>query len=127
MKENIQKIIDEIKKLTVVELNLLVKSLEEEFGVSATPVVTAGVVTPQQTAETKEEKPAKVNLVLTETGPNKIQVIKILRELNPNIGLKDANDLVSAPPATLAENLDRTKAEEFKKKFEEAGAKVELK
>lgn len=129
MSEKVQKIIDLIKELSVVELNELVKSIEEEFGVSAMPVMTA----PMQAGSTGEAsgggaaEGGTVDLVLTDTGANKIQVIKVLRELNPNLGLKDANDLVSNPPKTLAEGLARAKAEEFKKKFEEAGAKIELK
>ena len=126
MSEKTQKIIEEIKALSVVELNELVKALEEEFGVSAMPVMTAPAAASQQGAEA-EAVSATVNLVLVDTGPNKIQVIKVLRELNPNLSLKDANYLVSSPPKTLAENLERNKAEEFKKKFEAAGAKVELK
>lgn len=129
MSDKIQKILDSIKELSVVELNDLVKAIEEEFGVSAMPVMTAAVQ-PGSVGESTEEGGSEggtVNLVLTDTGSNKIQVIKVLRELNPNLGLKDANDIVSNPPQTLAEGLDKAKAEEFKKKFEEAGAKVELK
>ena len=125
MKEKVQKILDLIKELTVVELNELVKAIEEEFGVSAMPTVVSAQ--PAATSAQAEEQSATVNLVLVDTGPNKIQVIKVLKELNPNLGLKDANDIVSASPKTLAENLERAKAEEFKKKFEAAGAKVELK
>lgn len=126
MSEKVQKIIDSIKELSVVELNELVKAIEEEFGVSAMPVMTAPQAAPATSEETTSEA-GTVNLVLVETGPNKIQVIKVLRELNPNLGLKDANDLVSNPPQTLAEGMERAKAEEFKQKFESAGAKIELK
>lgn len=129
MNEKVQKIIEAIKELSVVELNELVKAIEEEFGVSAMPVMTttAQAGSSTETAEGGSVEGGTVNLVLTDTGSNKIQVIKVLRELNPDIGLKDANDLVSNPPKTLAEGLERAKAEEFKKKFEEAGATVELK
>jgi len=127
MSEKTQKIVDLIKELSVVELNELVKAIEEEFGVSAMPSIVASAPTAAAAPAEEASASATVNLVLVDTGPNKIQVIKVLRELNPNLGLKDANDLVSNPPKTLAEGLERAKAEQFKKKFEEAGAKVELK
>ncbi len=124
MSEKIQKIIEEISNLTVVELNELIKSLEEKFGVSTVMTVPSAVSAP--TAETKEES-TTVDLVLTDAGTNKINVIKLIRELKPNLSLKDAKDMVDNPPQKLAEKIDRAKAEEWKKKFEEAGAKVELK
>lgn len=123
MAGKIQKIIEEISNLTVVELNDLIKSLEEKFGVSAS-FVQAPVQAP---AETKKEEGGVVDLVLTDSGANKINVIKVIREIDPNLSLKDAKDLVDNPPQTVAQKIDRNKAEELKKKFEQAGAKVELK
>lgn len=123
MAEKIQKIIEEIENLTVVELNELIKSLEEKFGVSAAFTIP---VAPSAQAETKEEG-GLADLVLVDAGANKINVIKVIREINPNLSLKDAKDMVDNPPQTVAQKIDRAKAEELKKKFEEAGAKVEIK
>ncbi|GIW65206.1 MAG: 50S ribosomal protein L7/L12 [Candidatus Parcubacteria bacterium] len=125
MTEKIQKIIDEISNLTVVELNDLVKSLEEKFGV-AMPVFQAGPVASTASAG-EEEKSSSVDVILVDSGANKINVIKVIREINPNISLKDAKDMVDNPPQKIAEKVESVKAEELKKKFEEAGAKVELK
>lgn len=123
MAEKIQKIIEEIENLTVVELNELIKSLEEKFGVSAAFTMP---VAPSVGTETKEEG-GLVDLILVDPGANKINVIKVLREINPNLSLKDAKDMVDNPPQTVAQKIDRAKAEELKKKFEGAGAKVEIK
>jgi large subunit ribosomal protein L7/L12 len=125
MVEKIQKIIEEISNLTVVELNELIKSLEEKFGVSGAAFMPVAAAPAQ--AETKEETGGLVDVVLIDSGANKINVIKVIREINPNLSLKDAKDMVDNPPQKVAEKVDRTKAEELKKKFEEAGAKVELK
>jgi large subunit ribosomal protein L7/L12 len=125
MTEKIQKIIEEISNLTVVELNELIKLLEEKFGVSASfmPMTAAPA-----TAEAKEETSGGVvDLILVDSGANKINVIKVIREINPNLSLKDAKDIVDNPPQKVAEKIDKAKAEELKKKFESAGAKVEIK
>lgn len=125
MAEKIKKIIEEIESLTVVELNELIKSLEEKFGVSG--IIMAS---PMASSQVKEEAPKgdeKVDLVLTDPGANKINVIKVIREINPNLSLKDAKDITDNPPQKVAEKIDRAKAEELRKKFETAGAKVELK
>ena len=124
MAEKIKKIIEEIENLTVVELNELIKSLEEKFGVSGSFMVPQAPTTVP--VETTQES-GKVDLILTDTGTNKIDVIKILREINPNLSLKEAKDVVDNPPQKIVEKIDRTKAEEFKKKLESVGAKVELK
>ncbi len=125
MADKIQKIIEEISNLTVVELNELIKSLEEKFGVSSA-FIPAGPAPAQ--AEVKEETASGlVDVVLIDSGANKINVIKVIREINPNLSLKDTKDIVDNPPQKVAEKVERTKAEELKKKFEEAGAKVELK
>ncbi len=124
MAEKIQKIIEEISQLTVVELNELIKSLEEKFGVST--VMVAPTAAPSA-PEAKTEESTTVDLILVDSGANKINVIKVIREISPNLSLKDSKDIVDNPPQKVAEKIDRAKAEELKKKFESAGAKVELK
>lgn len=124
MPEKIKKIIEEIENLTVVELNELIKSLEEKFGVTGSMVMTPAVQTSTNEPPKAEDK---VDLILTDAGANKINVIKIIREINSNLSLKDAKDMVDNPPQTVAQKIDRAKAEELKKKFEGAGAKVEIK
>jgi len=124
MAEKIQKIIEEISNLTVLELNELVKALEEKFGVQA---MAFQMPTQTKTEEKTEEAVGVVDVVLVESGANKLNVIKALREIDPNLSLKDAKDIVDNPPQKIAEKVEKTKAEEIKKKFEEAGAKVELK
>ncbi|MBQ7037894.1 MAG: 50S ribosomal protein L7/L12 [Clostridia bacterium] len=124
MSEKITAMIEEIKALTVLELNELVKAIEEEFGVSAAaPVaVMAGGAAPAAAAEEKSE----FDVVLAEVGANKINVIKVVREVT-GLGLKEAKDLVDGAPKTVKEAAGKDEAEEIKKKLEEAGAKVELK
>jgi len=123
------KLIEEIEKLSVIELAELVKALEEKFGVSAAPVA-APAATPAQTGEApaaeKEEK-TSFNVILTAAGANKISVIKAVREVNQNLGLKEAKDLVEAAPKEVLADVNKETAEEAKKKLEEAGATVELK
>lgn len=119
---DIEKMLEEIDKLTVIELSELVKKIEEKYGVSATavaPVVAGGAV------ETVAEEKATFNIVLKESGPNKIPVIKIVRDVTA-LGLKEAKDLVDGAPKTIKENVDKKEAEELKAKLEEAGAVVEL-
>lgn len=124
MSEKVTNVLEEIKALTVLELNELVKAIEEEFGVSAAaPVaVMAGGAAPAAAAEEKTE----FDVVLAETGPNKINVIKVVREIT-GLGLKEAKDMVDGAPKTIKEAAGKDEAEEIKKKLEEAGAKVELK
>ena len=124
MSEKITNMIEEIKALTVLELNELVKAIEEEFGVSAAaPVaVMAGGAAPAAAAEEKTD----FDVVLAEVGPNKINVIKVVREIT-GLGLKEAKDLVDGAPKAVKEGAGKDEAEEIKKKLEEAGAKVELK
>jgi large subunit ribosomal protein L7/L12 len=123
MNEKIQKLIEEISNLTVMELNELVKSLEEKFGVQAM----AFQIPTQTKVEEKTEESGVVDVILVDSGANKLNVIKLIREINPNLSLKDAKDLVDNPPQKIAEKVDKKKADELKKKFEEAGAKIELK
>jgi len=123
MVEKIQKIIEEISNLTVLELNELVKALEEKFGVQTVAFSPA-----VQSTETKTEETAStVDIILTDAGSQKLNVIKVIREINPNLSLKDAKDIVDNPPQKVAEKVDKKKAEELKQKFESVGAKVELK
>lgn len=113
-----------IKELSVTELNDLVKACEEEFGVSAS----AGVVVAAAgagAAEAAEEK-TEFNVELTEVGPNKVKVIKVVREIT-GLGLKDAKDLVEAAPKNIKEGVSKAEAEDIKAKVEEQGAKVTLK
>ena len=117
----INEMIEEIKKLTVVELNDLVKAIEEEFGVSA---VAAAVPAAGAVAGAAEEK-SSFNVVLKEAGANKIQVIKVVKDLL-GLGLKDAKDLVDGAPKTLKEDVAKDAAEDMKAKLTEAGATVEL-
>lgn len=117
----INEMIEEIKKLTVVELNDLVKAIEEEFGVSA---VAAAASAAGASAGAAEEK-SSFNVVLKEAGANKIQVIKVVKDLL-GLGLKDAKDLVDGAPKTLKEDVAKDAAEDMKAKLTEAGATVEL-
>ena len=116
-----QEIIEVIKGLSVLELNDLVKACEEEFGVSAA----AGVVVAAGPAEEVEEK-TEFDVELTEVGPNKVKVIKVVREAT-GLGLKEAKDLVDNAPKTLKEAASKEEAEEIKSKLEAEGAKVTLK
>ena len=111
-------IIDAIKELTVLELNDLVKACEEEFGVSAA----AGVVVAAGAEEEKDE----FDVELTEVGPNKVKVIKVVREAT-GLGLKEAKDLVDGAPKVVKEAASKAEAEEIKAKLEGEGAKVTLK
>jgi len=121
------KLIDQIGELSVLELAELVKSLEEKFGVTAAaPVAAAAPSQASQTGEPAEEK-TSFTVVLKEGGATKIAVIKALREINPNLGLKEAKDLSEKPGAVVAENVNKATAEEAKAKLTAAGATVELK
>ncbi len=124
MSEKVTNLIEEIKAMTVLELNELVKAIEEEFGVSAAaPVaVMAGGAAPAAAAEEKTE----FDVVLTEAGANKIAVIKVVREVT-GLGLKEAKELVDGAPKAVKEAISKDDAEALKKKFEEAGAKAEIK
>ena len=114
--------IEEIKKLTVAELAELVKAIEEKYGVSA--VAAAAPAAGGAVAGAAEEK-SSFNVVLKDAGANKIQVIKVVRDAT-GLGLKEAKDLVDGAPKTVKEGASKEEAEEFKAKFEEAGAVIEL-
>ncbi|SFB18502.1 large subunit ribosomal protein L7/L12 [Acetitomaculum ruminis DSM 5522] len=117
-------IIDAIKELTVLELNDLVKACEEEFGVSAA----AGVVVAAAGADAGAagEEQSEFDVELTEVGPNKVKVIKVVRELT-GLGLKDAKELVDSAPKVIKEGAEKAEAEDIKAKLEEQGAKITLK
>lgn len=124
--EKVQKLIEEIKTLTVLELSEMVKALEEEFGVTAAaPVAVAAAPVAGAAAPAVEEK-TEFNVILAETGADKIKVIKVVREIT-GLGLKEAKDLVEGAPKPVKENVSKDEAEQIKKKLEEVGAKVELK
>ena len=114
--------IEAIKELSVLELNELVKACEEEFGVSAA----AGVVVAAGPAAAAEEEKTEFDVELTEAGPNKVKVIKIVRELT-GLGLKEAKDVVDGAPKIVKEQADKATAEDIKAKLEAEGAKVTLK
>lgn len=125
---NAQKVMDLVEKLTVIELNDLVKALEEKFGVSASaPAVVAAAATQNAPAASAAEEKTEFDVVLTEAGANKIAVIKVVREINQSLGLVEAKTLVESAPKALLEGAKKEAAEEAKKKLEAAGAKVELK
>ena len=121
---NIDNLVEELGKLTVLEAVDLVKKLEETWGVSAAAAVAAAG--PAAVAEAVEEK-TEFDVVLTDAGGNKIAVIKAVREVAPGLGLADAKKLVESAPAKIVEGVAKDAAEAAKKKLEEAGAKIELK
>ncbi len=124
-----EEIIEGIKNLTVIELAELVKSLENEFGVSAAqaiPQVVASAVPQAAQQEARGEEKTSFTVILSSVGDKKIQVIKEIRGFT-NLGLKEAKDLVESAPKPIKENISKEEAEEIKKKLEAVGAKVEIK
>lgn len=122
---DIQKILDDIKELKLLEVAELVKLMEEEFGVSAAaPVMVAGAVADGAAAGGAEQ--SEFEVVLADAGASKLNVIKVVRELT-GLGLKEAKALVDEAPKSLKTGVAKEEAEEMKTKLEEAGAKVELK
>ena len=121
---DIKNMIEEIKKMTVVELNDLVKAIEEEFGVSAAAMAVAAPAAGAGAAA--EEEKSEFNVVLKEVGANKIAVIKVVREIT-GLGLAESKAMVDGAPSTVKEGIAKEAAEEMVKKFAEAGAKAELK
>jgi large subunit ribosomal protein L7/L12 len=120
-----EQVVDYLSNLPVIQIAELVKTLEEKWGVSAAPVAVAaagGAAAPAAAAEEKTE----FDVVLAEAGANKINVIKVVREIT-GLGLKEAKDLVEGAPKTLKEGVSKTDAADLKKKLEDAGAKVEVK
>ena len=122
--ENVTKIVEELKTLTVLELSELVSAVEEEFGVSAAAAV--AVAAPAESGAAAEEEKTEFDVVLTDVGANKIQVIKAVREAT-GLGLKEAKAIVDGAPATVKEAVPTADAEVLKAKLAEAGATVELK
>ena len=120
-----QELIDAIKELTVLELNDLVKACEEEFGVSAAAGVVVAAAGADAGAAAGEEK-TEFDVELTEVGPNKVKVIKVVREAT-GLGLKEAKDLVDSAPKVLKEAASKEEADDIKAKLEAEGAKVTLK
>ena len=121
--EKITAIVEEIKGLTLLELNELVKAVEEEFGVSAAPV--AAVAAPGAAAPAAEEK-TEFDVILASFGAKKLDVIKAVREIT-GLGLKDAKDLVEAAPKTLKEGVSKEEADKIAEQLKAAGAEVEVK
>ena len=120
--EKITNILEEIKSLTILELNDLVKAVEEEFGVSAAPVAVAGAAVAAAPVEEKTE----FDVVLVEAGASKLNVIKVVRELT-GLGLKEAKELVESAPKTIKEAVSKETAEDIAKQLTAAGAKAEVK
>jgi len=125
----LEKLVDELSTLTVLEASELSKLLEEKWGVSAAApvaVAAAGGGAAAAPAEAAEEQ-TEFTVMLTAGGDKKINVIKEVRSVRPDLGLKEAKDLVEAAPAAVKENVSKQEAEEIKKKLEEAGASVSIK
>ena len=122
--EKIEKLLEEIDSLTVIELAELVKGIEEKYGVSAAAVAAPAAGGAAAGGAAAEEK-SSFNVVLTDAGASKINVIKVVRDAT-GLGLKEAKDLVDGAPKTIKENVSKEEAEELKAKFTEAGATVEL-
>jgi len=129
MSSKVDTLIEQLKGLSLLEASELVKKMEETFGVSAAaaaPVVMAGGAAGGGAAAAPVEEKTEFAVVLTEVGANKINVIKVVREVT-SLGLKEAKDLVDGAPKTVKEGVSKDEAANIKKKFEEAGAKVEVK
>lgn len=128
--KSVNSIIEKVGKLTVLQLAELVEALEEKFGVSAAPVASplfSGPTGASPANAAPAEEKTEFNVVLTSFGDKKIQVIKTVRTIKPDLGLADAKKLVEGAPATILANAKKEAAEEAKKKLEEAGGTVELK
>ena len=124
---DLNKMVDELSKLTVIEAAELSKLLQEKWGVSAAaPVAVAAVAGSAGEAEQKSAEKDTFDIILTEIGDKKINIIKEVRAVT-GLGLKEAKDLVEGAPKPVKEGVAKAEAEEIKKKFEEAGAKIELK
>lgn len=124
--ENVTKIVEELKALTVLELSELVSAVEEEFGVSAAAAAAVAVAAPAEGGAAAAEEKTEFDVVLKDVGPNKIQVVKAVKEAT-GLGLKEAKELVDGAPSTLKEAVPTADAEALKAKIEETGATVELK
>jgi large subunit ribosomal protein L7/L12 len=123
---NQDQIVDYVKNITVLELSQLVKRLEQELGVSAAAAVPAAAAGGGAAPAAAVEEQTEFNVILTEVGEKKINVIKVVREVT-SLGLKEAKDLVEGAPKPIKEGVPKDEAQAIKKKFEEVGAKVEIK
>ncbi|MBU1727777.1 50S ribosomal protein L7/L12 [Patescibacteria group bacterium] len=123
MSDKFKDILETIEKMSVLDLNELVKAIEEKFGVSAAAVAAAG---PASAGATPAEEKDAFTVVLASAGEQKIAVMKVVKEVL-GLGLKEAKDLVDGAPATLKDGMKKAEAEDLKKKIEEAGGKIELK
>lgn len=121
-----EQVVDYLSNLPIIQMAELIKTLEDKWGVKAAPVAVAGVAAAAGPAAAAKEEQTEFTIELKEAGANKINVIKVVREIT-GLGLKEAKDLVEAAPKPLKEGVNKAEAEEMKKKLEEAGAKVELK
>lgn len=121
-----EEFISAVESMTVLELNELVKAMEEKFGVSAAAQVAVVAGGPAAPAAVEEEK-TEFDVVLTDAGADKIKVIKVVREIVSGLGLKEAKDIVEAAPKTIKEAVSKDEAEKIKAKFAEVGAKIEIK
>jgi large subunit ribosomal protein L7/L12 len=122
----LEKLVDELSTLTVLEASELSKLLEEKWGVSAAAPVAVAAAGPAAAAEVVEEQ-TEFTVIITAAGDKKINVIKEVRAVRPDLGLKEAKDLVEGAPQNVKENVSKQEAEEVKKKLEEAGASVTIK
>jgi large subunit ribosomal protein L7/L12 len=123
---NQQQVIEYIKGISVLELSQLVKALETELGVSAAAAMPMAMAAGPGAAAAPVEEQTEFNVILTEVGDKKINVIKVVREVT-SLGLKEAKDLVEGAPKPIKEGVPKDEAEAIRKKFEEVGAKVEIK
>ncbi|MBI2620976.1 50S ribosomal protein L7/L12 [candidate division WWE3 bacterium] len=129
LSKNAEKVIDIVEKMTVLELNDLVKALEEKFGVVASAPVVTGTASAAASGgeEAAAEEQTEFDVILADAGSNKIAVIKAVREINQALGLVEAKNLVESAPKPVLEGVKKEDAMAAKKKLEGAGAKVELK
>jgi large subunit ribosomal protein L7/L12 len=127
--KKLNSIIESIEKMNILEVSQLVKLLEEKFGVQASSMVAANATTTQvsQQDETQQEEKQSFDVILQATGEKKIDVIKALRVISPELGLTEAKTLAESAPKTIKESVSKDDAEEMKKSLETAGATVELK
>lgn len=123
---NVQKIVESVEKLSLIEVSELVKALEDKFGVSAAAPMMMGTMPGAATAAPAEEK-TEFTVMVTVAGANKIGVIKAIREIKPELGLAEAKAFAESLPKMILENVKKEVADEAKKKLEAAGATVELK
>lgn len=127
MSEKVEKLIEEVKELTVLELSEVVKALEEEFGVSAAaPAAVAAAPVAGGAAPAATEEKTEFDVIITEAGQEKVKVIKVVKDLT-GLGLKDAKAVVDGAPKAVKEGVSKDEADDIKAKLEEAGATVEVK